>query len=65
MKVSEIEKYSDILQGLKIKCKCGYKTLIPFHVDKMICSHCGKYIYRNKKVEFKDKLMKEMRKNER
>lgn len=65
MKVSEIEKYSDILQGLKTKCKCGYRMLIPFHVDKILCSHCGKYVYRNKKTEFKDKLIKEMKKNEK
>lgn len=62
MKTSEIDKYSRILQDRKITCKCGYRMLIPFHIDKMICTHCGKYVYRNKKVEFKDKLMKEMRK---
>lgn len=63
MKVSEIEKYSSILQEHKIKCKCGHRMLIPYHVDKIICSWCGNYVYKNKRVEFKDKLSREIRKN--
>lgn len=63
MKTYEIDKYSRILQDHKITCKCGHRMLIPYHVDKMICSWCGNYVYRNKRVEFKDKLSKEIRKN--
>lgn len=63
MKTSEIDKYSRILQDHKITCKCGHRMLIPYHIDKMICSWGGNYVYRNKRVEFKDKLLKEIRKN--
>lgn len=39
---------------------CGHSELM-FH-DKCICSWCGSYVYKNKKVEFKEKMKREMRK---
>lgn len=65
MKISELDKYASILKDYKTICKCGHRMLIPYHIDKMICSWCGNYVYRNKRVEFKDKLKKEMKKNEK
>lgn len=29
---------------------------IPVWVDKQLCSWCGHYVYRNKNLEFKEKL---------
>ena len=37
-------------------CKCGRKELILSSQDKVLCSWCGNYIYRNKKLEFADRL---------
>ena len=43
------------LSRLNIKCKnCGH-TIFPTK-DRLICSHCGKWVYRNEKIEFKYKL---------
>lgn len=65
MKISELDKYASILKDYKTTCMCGHRMLIPYHIDKMICSWYGNYVYRNKRVEFKDKLKREMKKNEK
>lgn len=50
----------------RIKCSCGHSVLIPNKKDKCICSWCGNYVFKNKQAEFKykfkEKLMKEKRK---
>lgn len=33
------------------KCKCGHTNFLGSR-DKIICSWCGKYIFKNKKTEF-------------
>lgn len=38
------------------KCECSHTQLIPYNIDKVICSHCGKWIYKSKEDEFKDKI---------
>lgn len=45
----------------RVKCKCGH-TLCFVSNNKKICRHCGRVVYATKKREFKDKLMKEMKK---
>lgn len=61
----EYDKLTEEYNKVKIKCKhCGHKVIIPVWVDRQVCSWCGYYVYRNKKMEFKDnikKLMKEMK----
>ena len=44
------------------RCECSHTQLVPPKQKKVMCSHCGRWIYRDKKDEFKDKLLKEMRK---
>ncbi len=48
---------------LKNKCKCGH-TINFIRNHYAICSHCGRKVYPNKKIEFQEKLIKELRKNE-
>lgn len=45
---NEIAKY-------KVKCSCGH-TFATMK-DKDLCSWCGKYVYKDKKTEFKEKLL--------
>lgn len=47
------------------KCKCGHSEVIPYGKNKVLCSWCHHWVYRNKLDEFKDKLSKEIIKNER
>lgn len=56
------ERNSKIYAKFKVQCKCGTKTIMPMYVDKLICRGCGNYVYRDKKQEFKDNLLKELKK---
>jgi len=48
--------------NLKIKCKnCNHPQVIPKFVSKAICTWCGFYIYRDKKLEFKDRVKEKLK----
>ena len=63
MSYREDTQLMNVLATFKIKCKCGHVMVFVTNREKIICTHCGRYIYRNKKLEFKDKLLKERRNN--
>lgn len=46
----------DSWYDIRYICKCGHSVYIPCYVDKLICSHCGRYVFREKKEEFKYRL---------
>ncbi len=47
-----------IITEAKKQCKhCGH-TLLLGNSEKKICNVCGYYVYRNSKLEFKDKIKK-------
>lgn len=54
----EIEREHDKFQDYMIKCKCGHSILFFAHKDRIICTNCRNYVYKNKKVEMKYKLKK-------
>lgn len=43
-------------QDNKIKCKCGHSVEFWHNNYKTLCNHCGRFVYKNKKEEFKDKM---------
>lgn len=49
-----------IAYGCKKSCICGNRNIVFYdpNQDKKLCPWCGRYVYRNKKSEFKDKLMR-------
>lgn len=51
----EVEKLHDFFQENKIVCKCGHRVYIG-RKDKIVCSWCGNYVYKDKKLEFKERL---------
>ena len=55
-------KIYDYITKHKVKCKCGHKVFITKY-DKIICSWCGNYVFKDKKKEF-DYRLKEMLNNE-
>ena len=58
----EISTFSgEPIKLLRVKCKCGH-TLSFISNHYTICNHCGNKVYPSKKCEFKDKLMKEIKK---
>ena len=61
MTIKEFERQSDEYDKVKIRCKCGHRVVIPVWVDKQLCKWCGYYVYRNKQLEFKEKLTKKIK----
>lgn len=58
----DISPYSkERIMLYKVKCKCGH-TLSFISNHFTICNHCGRKVWPNKQSEFKDKLMKELKK---
>ena len=47
----DTKMFDSYSQG-KVKCKCGHTNFM-VDTDRMICSWCGNYVYKNKQVEFK------------
>ena len=41
---------------------CHHTVEFWSNCEKKLCNWCHNYVYRNKKIEFKEKLMKELRK---
>lgn len=42
-------------------CDCGHSVVIRADREKIICSHCGHWIFRNKKDEFVYRLREKLR----
>ena len=62
--ITNYKEMSMLLNAYKntsVKCKCGHTNIIPVWEEKILCSWCKNYVYRDKKAEFKDKLIKEIR----
>ena len=52
------EKYFKSITDRTIKCKCGHSIVFAKSTKKVICSWCGKYVYRDPKEEFKERILK-------
>ena len=60
----EIEKYHDEVQKAFISCpNCGHKVIIRKKEDKVLCSWCKNYVFKDKKSEFKYKIKQQMKTN--
>ena len=42
------------------KCKCGHTNFLGSR-DKIICSWCNRYVFKDKKTEFKHKIINEIK----
>lgn len=61
-KISDIEKYASVITANSTKCKCGHTVTIPPQLDKVLCSWCGKYVFKSAEVEFKYRMFEQMNK---
>lgn len=52
---NDIEKYASLMSKHKIICKCGHRVFVSKLNDRVICDYCGRYVYLDKKTEFKYK----------
>lgn len=58
------QRKTNYYDKIKMKCSCGHSLVIPVFVDKQVCSWCGHYVYRDKKLEFKENLIKRLRRKD-
>lgn len=56
MSNAEYERMTVELDKVKVRCKCGHRVIIPIWEDKQLCSWCKNYVYRDKRIEFKERL---------
>ena len=56
----EIEKLSCELSGIKVTCDCGHRVHV-LPQDRVICTWCGHYVYKDEKTRFKYEMLKKMR----
>lgn len=51
----DIEKYASFISKHRIICQCGHRVLLTKFHDRTLCKWCGRYVYLDKKTEFKYK----------
>lgn len=53
LSIKEFNRMAEEYTKVKYQCKnCGHKEIIPYWLEKQLCSYCGRYVFRNKKDEF-------------
>ena len=55
----DFQKASKYREKCRYYCDCGHSVIMPYNVDKAICSWCKHYVYKKEKDDkryFKDKL---------
>lgn len=55
------QKITNELDKVKIRCSCGHRVVVPLKIGKVLCSWCGHYVYRDKQLEFKEKILEKMK----
>lgn len=56
-KKTKAELADAIYAQFRYRCPhCGRNVYIPNKEDKKLCKNCGYYVWRDKKVEFKERL---------
>ena len=62
MNLLEERRYSNALSELKVKCSCSHILFFPsFGPDIKICTYCGRKVYRNERIKFKDILLNKLK----
>lgn len=57
------EKIDNEKSKIKKMCKCGHRVIVPAYTEKVKCSWCGCWVFKNKQEEFNYKLKIALRKN--
>ena len=54
--IKEFKRMTDEYEQVKYICKCGHRVVIPKWVDKQLCDWCGRYVFKDKRSEFKYRI---------
>lgn len=49
------------LGAYKVKCKCSHVVILT-NVDRVICSHCGNWVYKTPKIKFMYEMKEKIKK---
>lgn len=61
--VKEYERMCNEYDKVKYVCKwCGRKSIIPYNIEKVECSWCHHYVFKNKQDEFKYRVNEKLKK---
>lgn len=52
----QMQKKYDVFQDYMVKCSCSHTMLFTGVKDRIICSHCGNYVYKDEKTKMKYKV---------
>ena len=63
--IKEFKRMTDEYEKVKYICKCGHRVVIPKWVDKQLCDWCGRYVFKDKKVEFNYRISEQIKKKVR
>jgi len=55
------DKLATMFTKITYKCPCGHSVIISHQKSFVICTWCGNKVYKDDKEEFKDRLMKSIR----
>lgn len=58
---NETTKILDNQTKCRTLCKCGHSVLIPLGRDKIVCSWCGKYVFKTTRAEFEYRLKEKLK----
>lgn len=52
----EYKTMSNVYDEVKYPCKCGRRAVIRYNQDKVLCTWCHRYVFKDKQAEFKYRL---------
>lgn len=53
---SSRNKHDEVVNKFKVECSCGWWNVVKNKYGRVVCKNCGKYVFRDKKDEFKYRL---------
>ena len=56
MTKKEFKRQTEEYDKVKVRCTCGHRVVIPYWRTRQLCTWCKRYVYRDKKDEFKDRI---------
>jgi len=59
----EINTFHKRATDESVKCSCGHSVVVTNKYNRVICSWCGRWVYKNKQTEFRYNFEKARRKN--
>lgn len=61
-KNDDFDKYAHNMARFRVKCKCGSNVYLSKMHPKRICKFCRNMVYLDKKEEFKERLINQLKK---